>query len=188
MSNPFLHTVPLLKALRLKLLVLALALLALSPEAEAQQQANTAANIKATFLYHFGSFVEWPPGSFAERRSPLVIGIVGPDPFGSFIDDLVSGEKAHGHPIIVQRFSDVKDVGRCHILFINTAQPAETLKALGSRNILTVGDSDNFTRSGGIIRFFLEKGKTRLEINTTAAKTANLNISSKLLRVAKTVE
>lgn len=184
MIDRFLHTVPLLKALRLKLLMLALALLPLSPEAEAQN----AAQVKATFLYHFSSFVEWPPGTFAESSSPLVIGILGPDPFGAFLDELVEGEKANGHPIIIQRFSDIKDVRRCHILFINSAQPAEALKALANRSILSVGDSDNFTRSGGIIRFFLEKGRMRLEINKTAAKTANLNISSKLLRVAKTID
>lgn len=185
MSHCFLHITPLLKAWRLKLLVLALALLPLSPEA--QQQAN-AAQIKATFLYHFSSFVEWPPGSFAQKDSPLVIGVLGPDPFGSFLDELVQGEKANGHPIVVQRFSDVKDVRRCHILFINTAHPAEAIRALGNRNILLVGDSDNFIRSGGVIRFLLEKGKIRLEINMSAARRANLNISSKLLRVAKTVD
>jgi hypothetical protein len=186
--NRFSHTIPLLKTLRLKLLVLALALLPLTPEAGAQQQQANAAQIKATFLYHFSSFVEWPPGSFTDRNAPLVIGVLGPDPFGAFLDELVENEKANGHPITVQRFNNVKDVGRCHILFINTAQPAEAIKALGNRSILSVGDSDNFIRSGGIVRFMLEKGKIRLEINMTAARQANLNISSKLLRLAKTVE
>lgn len=187
MSSRSLHIVPLLKAVRLKLLALLLALLPLVPEAEAQQQAR-APEIKATFLYHFSSFVEWPPGAFAEKDSPLVIGILGPDPFGAFLSELVEGEKANGHPIVVQRYGNVKDIGKCHILFINTPQPAEAIKALGNRSILSVGDSDNFARSGGVIRFLLEQGKIRLEINMTAAKQANLNISSKLLRLAKTID
>lgn len=181
MRTRFLHIV-----FFLKLLALSLVFLHLSPGAEAQQQAN-AAQIKATFLYHFSSFVEWPPGSFAEPESPLIIGILGADPFGNFLDELVEGEKAGGHPIIVQRFSEIKEVKKCHILFINSAQPAEALKALVHRSILSVGDSEQFIRSGGIIRFFLDNGKIRLEISKSAARQAKLNISSKLLRVAKTV-
>jgi hypothetical protein len=187
LSSRLLHIIPLLKALKLKLLVLSLALLPLVQEAEAQQQAS-ASQIKATFLYHFSSFVEWPPASFADKDSPLVIGILGQDPFGAFLDELVAGEKANGHPIVVQRFSDAKDVRRCHILFINSAQPADAIKALGNRSILFVGDSDNFIRSGGVIRFLLDKGKIRLEISMRAARQANLNISSKLLRLAKTTD
>lgn len=181
MRTRFLHII-----FSLKLLALSLVFLHLSPGAEAQQQAN-AAQIKATFLYHFSSFVEWPPGSFAEPGSPLIIGILGADPFGNFLDELVEGEKAGGHPIVIQRFSEIKEVKKCHILFINSAQPAEALKALVHRSILSVGDSEQFIRSGGIIRFFLDNGKIRLEISKSAARQAKLNISSKLLRVAKTV-
>lgn len=158
-------------------------LVAFSLQSHSQTRAN---QVEAVFLFNFAQFVDWPPGSFGSATAPLVIGILGNDPFGAYIDKVVEGEKLGSHPIIVQRYSDVGEIKNCHILFTNRSYPA--LKTLQGRSILTVGDQKEFASDGGIIRFYIENNKIRLQINLKAAKTANLNISSKLLRLADVIE
>src|SRR5256885_282744 len=45
--------------------------------------------VKATFLFQFTQFVDWPRNAFSNQQTPLVIGILGEDPFGTFLDDTV---------------------------------------------------------------------------------------------------
>jgi len=145
--------------------------------------------IKAVFLFNFAQFVEWPGTAFAQTNS-IVIGVLGEDPFGAYLDEAVRGEEINGHPLVVQRYRQVKDVKTCHILFINATeahQLKQVLTALKSKNVLTVSDADNFTKQGGMIRFVTEDRKTRIRINLEAAKEADLSISSKLLRLADIV-
>jgi hypothetical protein len=145
--------------------------------------------IKAVFLFNFTQFVEWPATSFKETDA-IVIGILGGNPFGTYLDEAVHGEKVNGHPLVVQHYRQVEDVKTCHILFINaseTHQLKQVFAVLKSRSILTVSDADNFTKQGGMIRFFTENKKTRIRINLNATKNADLTISSKLLRLADVV-
>jgi len=145
--------------------------------------------VKAVFLYNFTQFVEWPPAALGRQNAPFVIGILGRDPFGSYIDETVAGESITGHPIQVQRYTDVQDIKNCHILFIGQErQTKEAIAALHDRSILTVGDTNDFVKQGGMIRLFTENNKIRLQINLAAARAVNLGISSKLLRVAEIVK
>jgi hypothetical protein len=148
-------------------------------------------NIKAVFLFNFTQFVEWPANAFARTDAPFVIGILGDDPFGTYIDETVAGEKVKGHTISVQRFRDVNEIKSCHILFISnsyTARVREILGSLQTKNTLTVSDIPNFARNGGMICFTKQENKIKLQINPSTAKGADLNISSKLLRLAEIVD
>lgn len=147
---------------------------------------NRADQVKAVFLFNFTQFVNWPANNFSSPASPFVIGILGNDPFGSYLDKVVEGEKVDSHPIEIQRYSDIDDVKNCQILF--TSRSYSAIKNLRIRSILTVGDENDFAADGGIIRFFVEHNKIRLQINLKAAKAANLDISSKLLRLADVIE
>lgn len=143
--------------------------------------------VKAVFLFHFAQFVEWPEGSFSNADDPLVIGVLGEDPFGQYLDEVVSGESIKGHPLLVKRFDRLEDIGACHILFVRAegmGQLRTVLKELEPRAMLTVGDNPAFIRAGGMIRFFSEDSKIRLQINPEAARSSGLTISSKLLRLA----
>ncbi len=143
--------------------------------------------LKAVFLFNFTQFVDWPASSFATEQSPLVIGILGENPFGSYLEETVSDEKVKGHSVVVHYFKNTEEIKICHILFINLAetkkreQAAETLKG---RNVLTVSDAIDFLKQGGMIRFFTRDNKIKLQINPEASKAANLVLSSKLLRLA----
>lgn len=183
--NQHQHHIVFLKASRR----VALACLLLLTTVLSKAQTPTAANqVKAVFLFNFTQFVTWPPQAFAGNNGQFVIGVLGNDPFGSYLEKVVEGERVAGHPIVVQRYSEAKDIRQCHILFINKGNTAEVTGELRYPGLLTVGDKENFARDGGIIGFYLENNKLRLQINTKTAKAANLSISSKLLRLANVID
>lgn len=146
--------------------------------------------LKAVFLYNFAQFVDWPAAEFSGPDSAIVIGVLGKDPFGTFLEETVQGELVKGHPISVQRYTSVKEIKHCHILYINVTgtRLGSTLTALKGKNILTVGDVGNFTKLGGMIRFKNQENKIRLQINLNEVKQTDIVISSKLLRLSEIVE
>jgi hypothetical protein len=157
--------------------------------AEAQQSGFAEPEVKAVFLFNFAQFVQWPDPAFENGRSPFVIGVLGDDPFGQALDDVVKGEMVNGRRIAVERYRRVEDVKVCHILFVgpsDAAQYGHILANLGGRPILTVGDTEGFVSSGGVIRFLSEQNHVRFRVNLDAAKAAGLTISSNLLRSADT--
>lgn len=143
--------------------------------------------IKAVFLFNFTQFVEWPDDAFNGNNDPFIIGILGTDPFGSYIDQAVAGEKVGTHPVTVVRYHTVNEINNCRLLFINITDDdnlRSVLSSLNNRAVLTVSDMKDFAPSGGIIGFITQNNKLRLQINITAAKAEGLNISSKLLSVS----
>jgi hypothetical protein len=166
-------------------------LLSFSAIVPSQVEISKEYQVKAVFLYNFTQFIEWPPDAFAQPDAPLVIGILGPDPFGKYLDETVQGEKINGHPLVVQRFQTFAEIGRCQILFVNTDEKSQWLPIFEyakAQHVLTVGDVTNFSKQGGMIRFFPEENKIRIRINLTSVKNADLKVSSKLLRLAEIVE
>jgi len=146
--------------------------------------------VKAVFLFNFAQFVEWPAEAFPDRDAPLIIGVLGQDPFGSYLDETVRGERVNSRQLVVQRYRRVEDVKNCHLLFISRSEGdhlEQIVNSLRYRRILTVSDADISAKSGVIIRFVTEQNKIKLRISIAAARAANLTISSKLLRLAEIV-
>jgi hypothetical protein len=146
--------------------------------------------LKAVFLFNFAQFVEWPEKAFAGADAPLVIGVLGTDPFGPVLDETVRDERIGGRKLEIHRYRRVEDVGICQILFISESESSHLeaiLAALKERSVLTVSDADRAARKGVMIQFLTEKKRVRLRINLDAAKLAGLTISSKLLRPTEIV-
>ena len=94
-------------------------LLAQAPHAWTQDSEQSSEYlIKAGYIYNFAKLVEWPASAFAQPDSPIVIGIVGTDPFGPIIDKVLEGKKVNGHAFVIKRLKPTADVKECHILFI----------------------------------------------------------------------
>jgi len=146
--------------------------------------------VKAAYLFNFGQFVEWPAAAFPSSNAPFVIGILGDDPFGSVIDDVVRGESLEGHPLVVQRFRTPGEISACNILFIGRNEAPtldQTLRALRGRHILTVTDVAGDEGRSAIIVLLTENNRIRMRINLAEARANDLVISSKLLRPAEVV-
>jgi hypothetical protein len=171
-------------------LVLSALLLSSGPGLSAEPPAPREYQLKAVFLFNFAQFVEWPSQAFADAQTPLVIGVLGKDPFGAYLDETVRGETVNNRSLVVQRYGRVEDINTCHILFISRSEGdrlEQILARLRGRNILTVADAEGFAPPGVMIRLVTVENKIRLRINLEVAQAANLKISSKLLRTAEIV-
>ena len=146
--------------------------------------------VKAAFLYNFTKFTDWPPRVFSSSNAPIFIGIVGEDPFGKTIDDVVSGEVVAGHPLVVKRLRAEDDLRSCHVLFISRSEKErlpEVLRQLKGTPVLSVSEISGFAEQGGMVNFQLANKTVKMEINQAAAEHAGLQISAKLLKLARLV-
>lgn len=169
--------------------MIALASLVAAPvSSRAQPLAAPEYQLKAAFLFNFVQFVQWPPTAFAGGESPVVIGVLGEDPFGEHLDQLVRGERIRGRAIVVQRHVRVEELAGCQLLYINENDQGKLksiLARLDRQPILTVSDAPDFTRHGGMIGLLTQDNRVRLLVNVDAANAAHLTLSSKLLRRAQ---
>ena len=153
----------------------------------AQNSQPTEYQIKAAFIYNFARFVDWPTQVFADASSPLIIGVLGRNDFGPSLAQTISGKTVQGHPLQFEMFPSLSQATNCQVLFISASERSHVSKiisTLGAARILTVGETDDFIARGGMIRLRIVDDKVRFDINNSAAKSAGLTISSKLLTLA----
>jgi hypothetical protein len=146
--------------------------------------------VKAAFLFHFAQFVEWPADAFGNATSPLTYCLREEDPFHGALDEALKGKSIGGRELRMRHLKRPEPVEGCHVLFIGNSDPKrleEDLASTRGRAVLTVGDTESFSKMGGIIGFCLEERKVRFDINLESAGKARLKISAKLLSLAKTV-
>lgn len=164
--------------------------LTLAMTAAAQSARAPEYQVKAAFLYNFAKFVEWPSPAFSGPATPFRFCVLGRDPFGDALSNIVQGKSISGHSILSMQVQSPAEVRSCHVLFLSQSDP-ETLKQgldqLRDLPILTVGESADFLPLGGMINFVLEQDRVRFEINLAAAERHHLKLSSKLLAVARVV-
>lgn len=144
-------------------------------------------DVKAAFLLNFTKFISWPPTAFATADAPFLICILGDDPFGRSIDQVIEGESVQGHRIAVARLRP-DDHKSCQLLYISDKRMPSTPLADAGPGVLTVGEGDDFIHQGGIVAFVVDHHHVRFDINLKAADNAGLKLSSKLLSVARLVE
>ncbi|HUI80109.1 MAG TPA: YfiR family protein [Bryobacteraceae bacterium] len=151
-------------------------------------EGNLEYQVKAAFLLNFTKFIEWPPNAFANSSSPFAICILGNDPFGRALDDVVAGEAVGDRRLIVRRIDEAPAPQACQVVFI-AANVKDLAKIMGglAPGVLTVGEGDSFVREGGIIGFVIDNRRVRFDISPPAAERATLKLSSKLLSVARSV-
>lgn len=168
-----------------------LGLLLVVGAARAQEARDLEYEVKAAFLLKFAMFVQWPTNALAaDLQVPLVVGILGEDPFGGRFDQVIKTEKVNGRPIEVRRARRAAELLDCQVVFICASEAprfAEVIAAFQPRPILTVADEAGFAAQGGMIGFFKEAGKVRFEINPSAIERAGLKASSKLLQVGRRI-
>jgi len=147
--------------------------------------------LKAVFLWRLAQFTEWPNDAFQAADTPLLICVLGDNPFGDALQAAVAGETAHSRKIIVQQHRTAEQVKPCHIVYLSSAalREAKTIAAvLGGRSILTVKDADG-PASGypSIVSFVTEQNRIKLRIDQKAASAARLVLDPRLLRAAEIV-
>jgi len=175
-----------------------------APARAADEAASREYQIKAAILYNVLKFVEWPQDKTPDSNEPMIIGLIGHDPFLNSFDPILE-KNPEGKPVAIRRFPgfnelektgptepdephpQIQAIRKSHLLFIcRSEQPhwAKILRATEGHGILTVADSMGFLESGGIINLLTDHDKIRFEVNMAVAQRAALRIRSRLLRLA----
>ncbi len=144
--------------------------------------------VKAAFLANFAQFAKWPGAAFSDANAPFAIGVLGDDPFGGALESIVKGRLVSGRKVVVRRARRPEEVRNCQIVFISNSERARVVEIISSfqmASILTVGETDQFVNQGGMVGFFMEGDKVRFAINHGTAKRSGLELSSRLIKLAK---
>ena len=146
--------------------------------------------VKAAFLYKFGSYIEWPSGSFASADSPVTIGVMGAEALAEELTQVVAGRNVNGRPVRVRRLRPGDPIAGLHVLFVGRADGgrlAEILAAARGQALLTVTESEDGLELGSMINFVVVEDKVRFDIAPPPSESSNLKISARLLGVARKV-
>jgi hypothetical protein len=172
-------------------MVIALVCLHLGVPAQVSaQDALPEYQVKAAYLFNFLKFVEFPGESFADPLAPIIIGVVGEDPFGNALPQVVVGKTVQGRDLVIHVYRVGEDFRGAHILFISASEKKRLpliLASLRGWSVLTVADTPGFLDAGGMIQFLNENSRVRFAINVGATNQAKLKVSSKLLSLAKAI-
>jgi len=146
----------------------------------------TESALKAAFIYNFAKFTEWPGD--VPAAGPFVMCVLGDAAVGDALERAVIGRVLTGRRIVASRVVAVDAKRGCHILYVSgvsAAQAGLVVADLRDVPVLTISDVEGFTGVGGIAQFFFEHGQLRFRIQLESAKRARLQISSRLLIMAK---
>jgi len=153
-------------------------------------------DLKAAFLCKFALFVKWPTNAFSDAKAPIIIGVLGSDPFGNSLEEVARNETFQERKLTVRNYASVESLMNqadeeakiCHILFISQSESGKLgriFTGLKGRPVLTVGESERFCQNGGIIQFVIVENKVRFIINQDAARAAEIKLSATLLDLAE---
>jgi hypothetical protein len=145
-------------------------------------------HVKGAFLLNFVKFVEWPAEAFKGPEDAIAICILGANPFATALDQAARQVVVDKRTALVRQISDAQQARQCQIVFMSVSERKRVrsvLEALQGASVLTVGESEGFIASGGVIELKVEEGRVRMEISEAAAKRAGLHISAKLLSLAQ---
>lgn len=151
---------------------------------------GTEDQIKGAMMVNFIKFIQWPEHVIQQTGGVITIGVFGNDRFGHALDP-IDGRTVGNYRLCFRRVSDLNQLADCQVLFICSSEShraGQIFSKVYGLPILTIGEDENFLRSGGIIRFYTDKNHVRFEINKTAALEADLKISAKLIEIAAAFE
>lgn len=153
----------------------------------AQEAAPSEYQVKARLLLVFLDFVEWPADAFSSDDAPVIIGVLGEDPFGKDLDQVLRNQQVRGRPIAVRRARQAEDLLSAHLVFVSQSernQLAEVLAILDRGPAVTLSEVNGFCRRGGILNFSIEDRKISFEANPSAARQKGIRLGAQLLKRA----
>jgi len=140
--------------------------------------------IKAAYLYNFALLTDWPEN---KKSGNFNLCLYGKDNFGSAINAL-EGKMIGDQIITIQAMKDTEDVKKCHILFLGETdrhKEKRILEEIVGVPVLIV--TDDAKKTNYHILIVHDNERLAFTINMKALKEANLNLSSRLLSLAKQV-
>ena len=154
------------------------------------EAAKDPALVKSAFLCNFVKYTEWPEHAFGNPSSPVVLGVLGPDPLGNWLERTAKAIQLQGRTLNVRRFSSLPQPGECHLLFIpaeSTRSPENRISVMGTNCVLTVSDDPSFAERGGMIAILEKDGALRFQVNLSSTTRAGLRLNAAMLKLADRV-
>ena len=145
--------------------------------------------VEAAFLRNFAHYVTWPPKAFSESQSEWHIGILGRDPFGGVLEEILTVKAEQGRDFVVFRAENLEDLPQCQIIYIaynDAGRRRAVLNTLKDKPVLTVSEAADFLNDGGVIQFHVGD-RVSMSINLDQAKRSMLHIQTKMLEVASEI-
>jgi len=166
------------------------AVLVLAPIAGAMAERGTEYQIKAAFLFKFGSYVEWPESAFTDQAAPFSIGVTGAPELIRHLEEITTGKVVAGRPVQVRTVGAGESLGGIQMLFVGADAGADlpgVLVGAGEQPVLIVTETDSSLTRGSMINFVVTDNKVRFDVGLQSAERNHLKISSRLLAVARRV-
>jgi len=157
---------------------------------QAQESAYSEDVVKAAFLYHFGTYVEWPAAA-ASSTQPITIAVLGADAVTAQLRTFLPGRTIGGRSVEVRPIARIQELRGDEMLFIgreNNSRLREVIAAVGTRPVLIVTDAVDGLADGAMVNFQLVDQRVRFEISLRKAEDSGLRLSSRLLSAALRVE
>jgi YfiR/HmsC-like len=143
--------------------------------------------VKATFVFRFTSFVTWPSSAFADPQAPIVLCVIGSDPFVRTLRGVIVGQRVNDRPFEVRRLEDATSAAQCHVLYVVGDRADDTLRAVRESPVLTITDGALGGSARGIMHFVIVDDRVRFHIDDASAAEGGLFMSSRLLSLAVSV-
>lgn len=150
------------------------------------QDAVSESDLKAVFLFNFARFTEWPEGAAGLGGEELRIGVLGSESALDPIQKKLSGRSVGKRVLKFFRSVNPSDLDACAMIFVSESEKEQipaVLEQFRGKPVLTVGESEGFAESGGILNFYVEDKKVKYEINPDALARAQLK-ATQLIRAA----
>lgn len=148
---------------------------------------NEEYTLKATFLFRFTDYIEWP-----EHRSAFFsVAILGQSPITAPLLEIAKVKNVKEKKISVTEYSALEAIDHCQILFVpaDCAVPIETILArFANKPVFIITEKEGYCKKGAHLNFIVAENRLKFEINTKAISRSNLTISAFLLQHAIIVE
>jgi len=177
-------------SMRYRNIIITLLLIA-SPIFHFQGNTLTEHQARAAYIYNFIKFITWPEHVFKTADQPICITFFGHSEVEKEFKELIQDRTINDRHIEVKVIYTNQELDSCHIVYLNDIErryQISTINALKNDPVLTISNAEYFTRIGGMIHFIIADDRLCFEINRSALEAVNLEVSAKLLRVARVVE
>ena len=152
------------------------------------QSRNLESEVKAEFIERFAHYIEWPPVAFEADTTAFTVCVIGDGGMDTLLEKVLAKTKIKGRQSMLVLMREGESPAGCHILYIGSGerdQVENIVRQIGESPVLTIGDSLEAKDYLVHINLFLEGSHVRFTINAAAAKANGLNMSAKLLALAR---
>ena len=146
----------------------------------AEEAQDRQAQMAAAYVFNFLKFVDWPAAVVGDT---LEVCFLGAAEVRDALATSTAGKHAGNRRMVVREIGSTQALAGCHVVYVG-----EQATRISASRALTIGESEAFTREGGIIRLYTESNRLRFIVNVDNAKREGIEVSSNLLKLATQVE